>query len=452
MRRTLPTSLILPWVTLFFFLFPYTQIIHVSSYTQPYGLALALFVAVVRPGAIRALPQLDRVMLSSLVVAGLLMLLFEIPFGIDFREISFFLSYATPVFSTVAAYWIVRRYPTMARKMLVGAIVVWAGVSLIQTFVSPTFLTQFVTRDLELGANIRASGRGVLGLAPEPTHNAFHSLLMGAALALAGGPIWAVALAMLNAILLARSASAVLALAMGGLLWSLRRPVRRFWVLLPLIALPTVISALAAVSSDTTRLGKIISQLKDLDPSLVMLDYSVNARISGATMPVLYAFEDFLIPQGISLQQWFDVRSAILAKHAWVIDLSFAGPASGIGLFLLQGGLLALPFVVYLVFRLIVQGGQAGLMGFGSTLVFAIFLGQFYFATPTFGLFLAVLILRIRSNSALPSRVTQDWGRSPATAGVLPSWMPGRSKRHEAPVPVSGLPRPVPQPPHPHTD
>lgn len=440
MRRTVPPSLILSFLTLFFFVFPYSQIVDLSSYTQPYGLTLAILLVILRRRSIAALPQLDRMLLGSIAVLGLILLVAELPFGLDFREISFFLSYATPLFSTAAAFWIVRRYPTLTRRMLIAAILAWVGVSLIQTLVSPAFLVQLVTRNLELGDNISASGRGVLGLAPEPTHNGFHSLLLGAALALAGGPLWAVTLSVLNAVLLAKSSSAVLALGIGGLLWALRRPLRRFWFFTPIIALPTFVTVLGALLSDESRLGHIIAKLQGLDPSLIMLDFSVNARISGATLPILHALWDFLLPQGISLQRWLDVRDTLLSDYSWVIFLSTAGPASGIGLFLFQGGLLAVPFVLYLCYRLIVQAGRFGLMGITSTTVFAIFLGQFYFSTPTFGLFLAILILRVRSKSTNPAGVTQYMDTRPTTAGSQTGGVPPRGALGASSCPDTAIP------------
>lgn len=437
MARKIPTFLILSWVTLVFFLFPYTEVVPISSYTQPYALALAILLVSLRPSAIRSLPQLDRLMLLSLAALGLLLLVFEVPAGIDFREIAFVLSYVTPLFSTAAAYWIVRRYPDMARKMLIVAIVIWTGVSLIQTLVSPTFLTQFVTRNLELAGNIRASGRGALGLAPEPTHNAFHSLLLGATLVIAGGPAWAVALALFNSLFLAKSASAVLALAIGGVLWTLRRFVRRFWMYFSLIALPGMISSLVELFEDT-RIGLIFSRLESLDLSIIMLDYSVNARISGAVMPIYYQFREFLVPQGISLQRWLDVRTNILSENSWIIDLSSAGPASGIGLFLFQGGLLAVPLTLYLVSRVILQMGKAGLAGYASATVFAVFCAQYYFSTPMFGLFLAFLIHRLRS----PLMKTQV--NYPEPASLRPERFPARDTRDGAAFPIPASPQPVP--------
>ena len=398
MRMTFRYSLsaFLPGATLVFCLFPYTQIIPLDTYNQPYALALSFLILILNPKAIFSLPQIDQIMLSYLAFLGVMLLLLELPFGIETREMAFTISYITPVVTTAAVFCILLRNPTMVRKILIAAAVIWFGVNIIQSFIAPTFLTQLVTRDLELADNVVASGRGILGLSPEPTHNAFHNLLLGASLLMVGGPLWAVALSISSAILLAKSSSAVLAIGLGLLLWAVRHPLRRWWALLPFVIPQLVIYILTFFVNEQSRLGSIILSLKDLDPSIVLLDNSVNMRIGGATMPILYSIQDFLLPQGISIQSWLALRHDILADQSWLMDLSLNGPASGFGLFIVQGGVFSLPVIIYFINRLFLNN-LPSLASLGSVVVLAVFLGQFYFATPIFGLFYATLIWRSRS-------------------------------------------------------
>ncbi len=389
---------ILPFAALIFFLFPYTKIIPSSSYTQPYGLLLALVIVVLRPQAITNLPQIDRVMLSFLAMIGVAMVLFQLPLGLQPRELAYLISYITPLVTTAAAFWMLRLYPDMVRKLLIAAAVIWFVVSIIQLFISPTFLTSFVSNDPNLAQDIRASGRGTLGLAPEPTHNAFHNLLIGASLVMVGGPAWAIGLCIASAFILAQSASAVLVIGLGLLLWAVRHPFLGWIIALPFIFPQFAIQTLSSLTNPQTRLGSIISRLKDLDPAVVLQDHSINFRLAGASMPILYSIEDFFLPQGVSIENWVEQRNRILAEQTWVIDLSTVGPASGFGLYLVQGGIIALPVILYFMYRLILIR-QPHFASFVAIVVFTIFLGQFYLSTPIFGLFYAALIMRTRPSA-----------------------------------------------------
>ncbi len=384
---------LLPVLMLVFFAFPYTQLFPIEAYTQPYAVILAAFVLLLHPEGYRLLPRLDKAMLTYLMVLGIALILWEIPQGLDLREVAFLLSYVTPVLATAAAYWAIQFHSRLVKRVISGAILAWFGVSLVQLFVDPSFLTQFVTTNLDLGSNIAASGRGAVGFAPEPTHSAFHVLVLGACLTYLRGPLWLIGLSFVTAIVLAGSASALLAIALAGAIWGMRVPIKRFWVFIPVVAAPIAAQIVAGFFSESSRVSSLLLRIRNFDIGDIMLDYSVNARISGAVMPIYYSFEQNFWPQGISIQSWYEARREILNGHRWVIDLSGAGPASGHGLFLFQAGLFALPFFFYLVHRLIWKNGS-GLYEMFAVLVFAIFIGQLYFSTPTFGLFLALVIFR----------------------------------------------------------
>ena len=83
-------SAFLPGATLVFCLFPYTQIIPLDTYNQPYALALSFLILILNPKAIFSLPQIDQIMLSYLAFLGVMLLLLELPFGIETREMDLF--------------------------------------------------------------------------------------------------------------------------------------------------------------------------------------------------------------------------------------------------------------------------------------------------------------------------------------------------------------------------
>ena len=380
-------------VFLVLLMFPFTQIIELPTYNQPYAFLAAGFIVLIKPSLISNLPQTDRLMLGFLALLGCILFLFGVLDGLKFRELSFLLSYLTPFVTTVAGFWAVSRHPASTRRILVGAIIAWTGLGVIQTVWDPNFLTFLAAHTDNLGENIVLSGRGALGFAPEPTHFGFHMVMLAAMLHLLRGPIWVVALALLTSLLIAKSSSVLLALAVGLILWAAVKPIRRAWIFAGIL-MPVFFSGLVPlIFDDSYRITQIILRVYYNGFDIFLLDYSVNARLSGMFAP-LYLFVDrAFMPLGMSIDSWLEARLYMLGQFPWMIDLSGSGPASGFGLILLQGGLFAVPASIYFIRRFIFDLG-AHLSGLFTAVSFFIFMGQYLLATPTFGLLLAIIIYR----------------------------------------------------------
>ncbi|MCY0093035.1 hypothetical protein [Hoeflea ulvae] len=375
---------------LFFCLFPYVQLVPLSSYTQPYGFLMAAVLAMLWPGTIPGLPKLDLVLLVYIAALGCVMFSIEFVGTLDMREASFLLSYLTPLVTTAACYAFLRRSPELVRKCVIYAIFAWLGVSVLQYLISPTFLTFLITSNSELGSDIVASGRGVIGLAPEPTHAAFHIILLGAVVAFLGGPLWVTLMALCSTLLVYRSASAILVFAIALLIWGGLRPFWRSWVLGAVVLAALIARPLAQLLGDSTRIGSLMGQLSEGGLGLLVADYSTNIRLAGMFMPIYHAFENYLMPQGISIERWGEIRSEILSQYSWIMDLSFAGPATGWGLFIVQGGFLGVPFVIYGAYRFF--GLRGVVLSYLAVACFVVFMNQFYVSTPAFGLVLAAIL------------------------------------------------------------
>lgn len=375
---------------LFFCLFPYIQLVPFSSYTQPYGFLAAAVLAMLWPGTVPGLPKLDLVLLTYVAALGLVMFSIEFAGTLDQREVGFLLSYLTPLVTTAACYAFIRRSSDLVRKCVIYAIFAWLGVGVLQYLISPTFLTFLITSNSELGSDIVASGRGVIGLAPEPTHAAFHIILLGAVVTFLGGPLWVTLMALCSTLLVYRSASAILVIAIALLIWGGLRPFWRSWVLGAVILAALTARPLAQLLGDSTRIGSLMLQLSEGGLRLLIEDYSTNIRLAGMVMPIYHEFENFLMPQGLAIERWGEIRTEILSQYSWIMDLSLAGPATGWGLFIVQGGLLGVPFVVYGAFRFF--GLRGVVLGYLAVTCFVVFMNQFYVSTPAFGLVLAAIL------------------------------------------------------------
>lgn len=381
-------------VVLIFAIFPFTQIIPLHTYNQPYAVLSAILLLLAFPQALRGLPQLDRLMLVYLLLIGITMFLIAIPNELGVRQIQYLLAYGSPLVIVTALVFVMRSDPDRARRIVLFGILAWVGVALIQRLVSPSFLVFLASESEELAVNVLASGRGNLGLAPEPTHHGLHMLCLGGALMLLRGPLWAVALAFASALLLAMSSFAALVIALGVVLWMVLRPWR--WPVLILAggSFTLLLAYGSVLFEDDSRIGILLHLLNTYGIDTLLRDASSNARIYGIIAPATESLRGFLVPLGMEHSAWIALSDRILMQNPNIYFLSGAGPASGYGLILVQAGVFALPFLAYSFYRLCVLDA-ATWRGIFPAVAFSVFVGQIYLSTPSFSLVLAAAITAV---------------------------------------------------------
>ena len=374
-----------------FAMFPFTQLYPLETYNQPYAIITSALFLVLVPMSLLQIPRYDRIALIYLALIGLLMFFAEVPQGIDPRELLYLISYLTPLLVVPPLFFVMRHRPAMARRLLSWAILAWVVVGAIQRFISLTFLNFLVTQSEDLSVNIAASGRGVLGFAPEPTHHALHLVSMATALMLLRGNRIVVGLAIGAAVLLAGSSFAVLAIAAGTLIWALSAPLKRSWFFLLAIFGMLLSTFLPYILSGDSRLVGLIDRALYSGTDVLISDASANARLSGIFLPIWETLSGGLLPSGISWQAWLEMRATILVENGWVFNLSEGGVASGFGLIFVQAGLFSIPIILLFIKRFLVDfsNQQVGLL---TASAFFCFLGQLYLATPSFSIVYAALV------------------------------------------------------------
>lgn len=421
-----------------FAMFPFTQLYPLETYNQPYAIITsALFLALV-PMSLLQIPKYDRIALIYLGLIGAVMFFIEVPQGVDPRELLYLVSYLTPLLVVPPLFYVMRNRPAMARRLLSWAIIAWVIVGAIQRFISLTFLNFLVTQSEDLSVNIAASGRGVLGFAPEPTHHALHLVSMATALMLLRGNRIVVGLAIGAAVLLAGSSFAVLALAAGTLIWALSAPLKRSWFFLLAVFGMLLSSFLPYILSGDSRLVALIDRALYSGTDVLVSDASANARLSGIFLPIWETLRGGLLPSGISWQAWLEMRATILVENGWVFNLSEGGAASGFGLIFVQAGLFSIPIILLFIKRFLVDFShqQVGLL---TASAFFCFLGQLYLATPSFSIVYAALIYGLTERRRAHMHVRQIQRAAPrgqrSPASVTPSHVPPRGQQPLPPTP-----------------
>jgi hypothetical protein len=399
---------ILLFVAVIASVFPYTQIVPLGSYVQPYALIFSMLASVFcLPTTLKHAPAWDNYAMISFAVAGTVLFFIScLPIPSD-QDIKSLLMYVSPILFYCVGFTFCRTNIILFRSLVTYSAMIWLIVGLIQTFVSSTFASHLVGVWSEAAVVVVESGRGVLSLAPEPTHHGFHMLLLAALLFLLNGRTIYIVGCIFASILLARSSSAVLALFVGLIVLFVMKPVR----MLPIFgAISLVFGAVIMVvlnqldQSNIRVLHLLISAIEN-PTSVLTIDYSVNSRIGGMLAGLGIIWNDYFLPAGLSNKDWLQRTPAFLAQYPWLFDLSPAGIPSGMVIILYQMGFLGVPFVFYFIYRIV----SAARSIWGSYLLLvavAVFFGQFLISNPVFGL-LYGCAASLRGKISVPKRSHQ---------------------------------------------
>lgn len=379
--------------------FPYVQIISSGSYTQPQAFVLGLILFPFSLGGFSHLRRSDKAAIFSLGFVGILLFLVTCSPYDNIKEYQYLLAYLNPLLMVPVFISAIHMVPKKTVKILQGSIAIWLLVSAIQFLINPQFATSLLGAWGGSAMDIISSGRGVLGLAPEPTHNAFHTLLLGASLCLLDNSKLSRFLiigCIVSAIIFAASSSAVLVLMMSLIVWILKY--KTFWGIVFITAGIGFVKLIPLMSeaflTGDARLIVLLNTFLENPTNILVEDYSVNTRLGGLWVTLADSIQSGLLPNGLSHNVWQEARVELLSKHDWLLDLSLGGPPSGFGLLLFQGGILTIPFLVIFMRRVLKNQPNDKLSQILVLAVPFIFLSQFYISTPMFSLVYACIIYR----------------------------------------------------------
>jgi hypothetical protein len=388
-------------------LFPYTQFLPIDTYTQPYAIAFGLLIFLLRGRQVlESVPRSDALGLLALAFFGTTAFIIDCLPVPNQQEIKYLLIYLSPLVLTVAGVSCLTLYPQTCRRVVSICAVIWLGVGFVQTMVSPTFMTSLVGTWQDASEVVVRSGRGVLGLAPEPTHFGFHLIILGALVVLTGGSRVLAWCCIIGVLLLARSTSAALALALGACVFALRMPMKyKLPILLGAVTTPFVIYALLErIDPEKSRLLYLAGAFLSEPSTILQIDWSVNVRMGGMIATVRDSFGEFLLPHGLSHENWIDHSREIVQRLVWLFEFSDAGPPTGFGVVIYQLGLIGLLLLIRPISRMMTthihNNDQIIILA-----VVWVFLGQFYISTPGYSLVYAgVICLVIRQRQVRTNR------------------------------------------------
>ena len=170
MQKNISTRLVI-YLLIFFSFFPYIQLVPIGTDSQPYALAVAFFIL---PFCFKSKMKINLAYLFYIFLFAVFAILIS---TFSFNSVRSLINYVTLFVVTYVTYFSLRRIKGIPYKFLKYTVYIWFFVGTIQTFVYPNFLTFLLPRGVSEG--LIASGRGIIGLAPEPTFYGMMCLIFG---------------------------------------------------------------------------------------------------------------------------------------------------------------------------------------------------------------------------------------------------------------------------------
>lgn len=405
-------KLIIYCLGLIFCLFPYTQIIKIDTYTQPYAFIFCSLAAAVAFPTLRGnFPAKDAIALIGLTFLGIIGFLVNCMPGPTPQELKYLLIYICPIAFAFAGFGIAVEYPKAADRIITAAALAWMAVGVIQSVVDPTFASQLVGSYSDVAEAVVDSGRGTLGLAPEPTHFGFHMIILATALVLVGGRNWLSIACLITALIIARSSSAALALALGALIYLIIYGKKARLLLLLVFPLYFLLGLVieSHMLPENIRLVRLLGEFYQ-DPLLLLSsDASTNARLGGIYVGAKQIIAQSFFPAGLTEDAWLDAMGPIMAQNPWLLMLSGAGIPSGILIVVFQFGFIALAPLVFII-QSMMKSLRSQYETFLLCAVLFVFFSQYMISTPGFGMIYGFVIARrlyaARANS-LPAKTSE---------------------------------------------
>ncbi|WP_157096618.1 hypothetical protein [Tsuneonella dongtanensis] len=395
-------------MALLFCMFPYTQIIPLESYNQPYAAVFSAAALLAMWPVISArFPFPDAVALGALAVLGLFAFAATCFPSPKPQEVKYLLIYLSPILFAMAGFATIHSFPALADKVITLSAFIWVLVGIVQATVAPDFATQLVGEFGDAADDLIDSGRGVLGLAPEPTHFGFHMIIMAALLVLVGGRNVMALVCIATAVLIARSSSALLALILGALIYFLIFGGRARLALVLIIPLYYLVGLLVdgGMLPAEWRITRLMTEFW-YDPFyLLTSDASANARLGGIYVGAKEIVSNYFFPAGLSHETWFARVGPIMSENGWLIFISLTGIPSGILIAIYQLGIFGLLILGFMLWRMMTRLRSHIETLLVCSVVF-VFFSQYMISTPGFGLIYgAVLARKVAAGERL------GWGR-----------------------------------------
>lgn len=379
---------------MFFSMLPYIQIFSSASYTQPYYLLVASLGTV--PCWLRishAVPVGVNIFVVGLAVFGILIISLSNNFIFGIQELKYLVNYLSPfILFPIFVYGLIYHYQLIKTNFSYLAMS-WILVGTMQLFFDPSFATFLLGPHGIVSENVINSGRGAISLSPEPTHFGLICLLFAVISHYIKLNKSFSIVFLISAILVARSATALVVLFSAYVLVILTKS-RRSNIIIYILLFSFIIYGiwsmqLNPVDYEYSRILNLIALLFS-DEHSVLDDRSVAIRLGGLILGIQEIFANFGLPFGGSQNVWL----AVVQDYKQSEFISHSGMPSGWGIVIFQSGYIGLTLIGLLFYNIFTYKRKSFSDTFYTYIFILVFSVQFLFTSPLFALCLAVFFVR----------------------------------------------------------
>lgn len=332
--------------------FPFIRVLPLNMDAQPNSLILGSIIILLL-GKHKINKYIGDLLL--IVVFSFIIMLLSSPTPNGIRIFSNYLSLFVISYSTYLVLTYLRGIPYNLFRF---SVYVWACVGLIQTLISPTFLSFLTLRGADGGPSF---GRGVSSLAVEPT---FYGMICVFLLLINYVNfnsckqykfICSICLGQL--LLLSRSTTCILALMIALMFYGVYKlfESRHLWRVLCISVILIIIGVQFSeiyVSHSNSRLANILGAIISNPEAFLSIDYSVNHRFTHAFMTIRGFFVDFGLPHGFD---GFSTYLTDVLKSSYWRDVIMVDPkgetriTTSLGGILFELGVFAVPLFIVII-------------------------------------------------------------------------------------------------------
>jgi len=348
---------LLLYIILIFCFFPYVDIFHLGTDTQPNALLLGILALVCLK---------DKIINTPLILLWITFFLAILLFF--FNELGLFLyvkntlNYLSPPIVAMAVFNLMSKLDMKVDfRFFLGVVIAYLFVALVQLYINQDFMTFLLTENTR--GNLYM-GRGVISLSPEPAFYGSQCLFLMIFSFLSYDKrenLITLPLLLFQIFFLSRSSTAIVILAAAFLLFTLYQIIRlrlSYIIVVSLtllISIPIVQNKFAEL--EKTRAGGLTMEFIE-DPLLITkVDESVGVRFTYMASPFLAMKHNYFMPMGLGQFKPFVVNLYKEGKYR-----NFLGPylikqkdriTGSINMILFQLGFLGLlfPIGIYLAYK-----------------------------------------------------------------------------------------------------
>jgi hypothetical protein len=343
---------------LFFCFFPYLDLLHLPTDTQPNALifSLPVFFFLIH----KKIPTYYLISFLLFIVAGLIFISSDFEFG-SFLSFS---NYFSVLVVPVTVFFVLKTINGLSYKFFSNCVYVWGVVGLIQKFLYPNFLNFLLSRSSDI---LESTGRGVVGLAPEPTYYGSIVILFFIIYLLnfyRKRDYFLIFILFIQLFVFAISTTAILVLGISVLIFLMLFLVRiKFKFFIYFIAiLFLLIGTFSIIMSyySGSRFYKLATIVIS-SPELVFFDQSISERFNAIYFSIGSLFENYGFPYGYNYYKIYMIAKSQLPENSLFFlnfqENNYNRILSGFGMGIFELGVfgLLIPVLIFYSIRKILN-------------------------------------------------------------------------------------------------